>query len=172
MRFVPLCSCKISVQARSENLWQSLGMHMMTQEHRWQAGIHHQKCYSVPKTGLVSENCLFTEPLFIFKKYFWRSVELTWCNKQHATVYVVTLWFLPSGGVGTTKALRSTEFLGSVTSTFSPADTTSSLIFPVRENNTGGSMKDSMTIKTKKPTRGNHGLIYTKLVNDVLVYSI
>lgn len=43
--------------------------------------------------------------------------------------------FLPVGGVGTTKALSSTSLRGSVTSTLSPADTTSSLT--VVGNNTG-----------------------------------
>lgn len=43
---------------------------------------------------------------------------------------------LPSRGVGITKALSSTSLRGSVTSTLSPADTTSSLLLPVWAHNT------------------------------------
>lgn len=46
--------------------------------------------------------------------------------------------FLPSGGVGITKALSSTSFRGSVISTLSPADTTSSLVLPALKCNTVG----------------------------------
>lgn len=68
---------------------------------------------------------------------------------------------LPSGGVGTTKALSSTALLGSVTSTLSPADTTSSLVFPVEENNTGSMNWSERSIKLETNKSHNHGLIYT-----------
>lgn len=50
----------------------------------------------------------------------------------------VQLVVLPSGGVGITKALSSTSSRGSVTSTLSPADTTSSRVLPASKCNAGG----------------------------------
>lgn len=90
---------------------------------------------------------------------------MTWFNKPCVTIFKLIINInnniLPSGGVGTTKALSSTALLGSVTSTLSPADTTSSLVFPVEENNTGSMNWSERSIKLETNKSHNHGLIYT-----------
>lgn len=158
MTCLPLRNRTIFVQAWCEMLWRvfvvTFSMQMMTQEYNWQAAFHHRKYYSIPEIGLITENYLYTQSTWTstsicnFLFYFCRcqrNAEVTGFNKRRVTIFKLincnglssVSLVLPSGGVGTTKALSSTALLGSVTSTLSPADTTSSLVFPVEENNTG-----------------------------------
>lgn len=81
--------------------------------------------------------CNKTAEITLFNKQCVTHFQVTCVSKRTMSCYILSIsMVLPGGGVGTTKALSSTSLRGSVTSTLSPADTTSSLTAVVNKEST------------------------------------